>query len=95
MTSLSARVARARWNSPFAVPNASHSASAAALTEMRLLFLVADEARDVHERYLQDNVHVTSLVEAGELVRASIVLEEYLLRAEQHLVGRYAEQLKG
>lgn len=65
------------------------------LTEMRLLFLVADEARDVHERYLEDNVHVASLVEAGELVRASIVLEEYLLRAEQHLVGRYAEQLPG
>ena len=65
------------------------------LTEMRLLFLVADEARDVHERYLEDNVHVASLVESGELVRASIVLEEYLLRAEQHLVGRYAEQLPG
>ena len=65
------------------------------LTEMRLLFLVADEARDVHERYLEDNVHVAFLVEAGELVRASIVLEEYLLRAEQHLVGRYAEQLPG
>ena len=65
------------------------------LTEMRLLFLVADEARDVHERYLEDNVHVASLVEAGELVRASIVLEEYLLRAEQHLVGRYADQLPG
>lgn len=60
------------------------------LTEMRLLFLVVAAPRDVHEQYLVDNAHIVGLVEAGELVRASIALEDYLLRAEQHLVGRYA-----
>lgn len=60
------------------------------LTEIRLLFLVVAAAQDVHERYLDDNLHVAALVEAGELVRASIALEDYLLRAERHLVGRYA-----
>jgi DNA-binding GntR family transcriptional regulator len=65
------------------------------LTEIRLLFLVVAAAQDVHERYLDDNLHVTALVEAGELVRASIALEDYLLRAEQHLVGRYAAHSTG
>jgi DNA-binding GntR family transcriptional regulator len=60
------------------------------LAEIRLLFLVVAAAQDVHERYLDDNLHVAGLVEARELVRASIALEDYLLRAEQHLVGRYA-----
>ncbi len=62
------------------------------LAEMRLLFLVVAAAQDVHEQYLDDNLHVAGLVEAGELVRASIALEDYLLRAEEHLVGRYAER---
>jgi hypothetical protein len=57
-----------------------------------LLFLVVAAAQDVHEQYLDDNLHVAGLVEAGELVRASIALEDYLLRAEEHLVGRYAER---
>ncbi len=65
------------------------------LTEIRLLFLVVAAAQDVHERYLDDNLHLTALVEAGELVRASIALEDYLLRAEQHLVGRYAAHSTG
>ncbi|MGB9377362.1 MAG: GntR family transcriptional regulator [Mycobacteriales bacterium] len=63
------------------------------LTEMRLLFVVVAAPRDVHEQYLEDNAHIAGLVEAGELVRASIALEEYLLRAEDHLVGRYAAHL--
>lgn len=62
------------------------------VTEMRLLFIAVGAAREVHERYLDDNIHVAALVESGELARAIIALEEYLLRAEQHLVGRYAEQ---
>ncbi len=63
------------------------------IAEMRLLFLVVAGARDVHERYLDDNIHIATLVETGELIRASIALEEYLLRAEQHLVGWYSEYL--
>jgi DNA-binding GntR family transcriptional regulator len=63
------------------------------LTEMRLLFVTVAAAQDVHERYLADNVHILALVEAGDLLRASVALEEYLLRAEEHLVGRYAGQV--
>ncbi len=65
------------------------------LTEMRLLFLVVGSARDVHEGYLADNLRIAGLVEAGELIRAGIALEEYLLRSEHQLVGRYAECLSG
>lgn len=63
------------------------------LTESRLLFVVVGAAQDVHERYLEDNIRIAAHVQAGELVRALVALEEYLLRSEKHLVGRYADQL--
>lgn len=63
------------------------------IAEMRLLFLVVGEARDVHGAYLDDNIHIATLVERGELIRASIALEEYLLRAEQEVVGQYSGYL--
>ena len=63
------------------------------IAEMRLLFLVVGGARDVHQSYLDDNIHIATLVERGELIRASIALEEYLLRAEQEVVGRYSGYL--
>lgn len=60
------------------------------VTEMRLLFLVVAAAREVHEPYIEDNLRIAALVGSGELVRAAIALEAYLLRAERHLVGLYA-----
>jgi DNA-binding GntR family transcriptional regulator len=63
------------------------------IAEMRLLSLVVADALDGHERYLDENLHIATLVETGELIRAGIALEDYLLRAEQHLVGRYSEYL--
>lgn len=63
------------------------------VTEMRLLFLVVAAAREVHEPYVEDNCRIAALVESDELIRAAIVLEEYLLRAEHHLVGLYAGHL--
>lgn len=60
------------------------------LTEMRLLFVEVDGARQVHEPYLEDNARIAALVLGGDLVRAAVVLEEYLLRAERHLVGLHA-----
>lgn len=57
------------------------------LTEMRLLFVDVASARAVHEPYLPDNARIAGLVLAGDLVRASVALEEYLLRAERHLVA--------
>lgn len=59
------------------------------LTEMRLLFLVVASAREVHEPYIEPNAQIAGLVEMGELVRASVVLEDYLFRAEAHLVSVY------
>ncbi len=64
----------------------------ALLTEMRLLFVVVAPAREVHADYLEDNVRIAGLVEAGELARAGTVLEDYLLRAERRLVGWYADR---
>ena len=63
------------------------------IAEMRLLFLVVGGVQDVHEAYLDDNIHIAALIERGELIRASIALEEYLLRAEQEVVGRYSGYL--
>ncbi len=57
------------------------------LTEMRLLFVDVASARAVHEPYLADNARIAGLVAAGDLVRAAVALEEYLLRAERHLVA--------
>lgn len=63
------------------------------VTELRLLFVAVGAAREVHEPYLDDHIRIASLVQLGELARAAVVLEEYLLRAERELVGRYAEHL--
>lgn len=65
------------------------------VTEMRLLFVAVGAAREVHEPYLDANLHICMLVEAGELPRAVVALEDYLLRAERHLVGRYEQHLSG
>lgn len=58
------------------------------LTEVRLLFVDVASPREVHELYLTINERLLTLVEVGDLVRAAIVLEDYLLRAERDLVGR-------
>lgn len=58
------------------------------LTESRLLFVDVASPREVHELYLTINERLLTLVEVGDLVRAAIVLEDYLLRAEHDLVGR-------
>ncbi|AKT50997.1 GntR family transcriptional regulator [Arsenicicoccus sp. oral taxon 190] len=60
------------------------------LTEMRLLFVVVGPAREVHEHYVEHNEQLARLVEAGELVRVAVALEDYLLQAEEHLVGEFA-----
>ncbi|TWE11256.1 GntR family transcriptional regulator [Rudaeicoccus suwonensis] len=65
------------------------------LTEMRLLFVVVASARDVHEPYVDLNEQIATLIEAGQIVRAAVVLEEYLMRAERHLLDRYASSVDG
>lgn len=60
------------------------------LTEMRLLFVVVADPREVHEPYLQRNAHLHDLVAAGSISRAAIYLEGYLLDAETSLVEMYA-----
>lgn len=65
------------------------------LTEMRLLFVVVADPRSVHERYVEPNLHIAELVASGEMARASVALEEYLLAAQEHLLGVYAEHFTG
>lgn len=57
------------------------------IIEMRLLFLSVGTPFEVHDRYLDENRRIVELVRAGELARAAIALETYLLAAERHLVG--------
>ena len=60
------------------------------LTEMRLLFVVVADPRSVHGRYVEANARIADLVVAGEVVRAAVALEEYLLGSETHLLELYA-----
>ena len=60
------------------------------LTEMRLLFVVVSDPRSVHERYVEANLRLAGLVAAGEVGRAAVALEEYLLASEAHLLEVYA-----
>ncbi|GAA1228719.1 GntR family transcriptional regulator [Oryzihumus leptocrescens] len=60
------------------------------LTEMRLLFVVVADPRSVHGRYVEANARIADLVAAGEVVRAAVALEEYLLGSEAHLLEVYA-----
>jgi len=60
------------------------------LTEMRLLFVVVADPRSVHGRYVEANARIADLVVAGEVVRAAVALEEYLLGSEAHLLELYA-----
>lgn len=57
------------------------------MVEVRLLFLTAGTPFEVHDRYLDENRRIAELVRAGELARAAIAVETYLLAAERHLVG--------
>lgn len=63
------------------------------LTEMRLLFVVVASARDVHEPYVDLNEQIATLIGTGQIVRAAVVLEDYLMRAERHLLDRYAASM--
>ena len=66
------------------------------LTEMRLVFVALGEgvgAEEVHGPWVDENARIAGLLAAGQLVRAAVVLEDYLLRAEHHLVGLYGEHL--
>ncbi|GAB3708528.1 GntR family transcriptional regulator [Mariniluteicoccus flavus] len=57
------------------------------VTEIRLFFLTAGTPDEVHDRYLDENRRILELVRAGDLPRAAVALETYLLDAERHLVG--------
>ena len=65
------------------------------LTEMRLLFVVVSDPRSVHERYVEANLRIAGLVAAGQVVRAAVALEEYLLGSEAHLLDLYAGHFSG
>ncbi|MGN6635348.1 MAG: GntR family transcriptional regulator [Oryzihumus sp.] len=65
------------------------------LTEMRLLFVVVADPRSVHGRYVEPNARIAELVAAGEVVRAAVALEEYLLGSEAHLLEVYASHFSG
>ncbi|HEX8972077.1 GntR family transcriptional regulator [Oryzihumus sp.] len=65
------------------------------LTEMRLLFVVVADPRSVHGRYVEANARIADLVTAGEVVRAAVALEEYLLGSEAHLLELYASHFSG
>ncbi|MEL4356814.1 MULTISPECIES: GntR family transcriptional regulator [unclassified Luteococcus] len=51
----------------------------------RLRFLALGNPREVHEGFIQENERIAALLEAGQVARARVALEVYLLRAQQEL----------
>lgn len=55
--------------------------------ELRLVFHAMPDPRTFHEPYLERNVEIAALVEAGELEAASAALTDYLHHAEATLLA--------
>lgn len=65
----------------------------AVIAELRLAFVVLPDARAMHEPYVARNVALATQVAEGRLLEAADSLDEYLRRAEQHLLEAYGETL--
>lgn len=61
--------------------------AAMAMTSMRLVFLTAGTADEVHRPYVTENRDLFELIAHHDLSRAALHLESYLQRAERHLLS--------
>jgi DNA-binding GntR family transcriptional regulator len=59
------------------------------LAEQRLAFHVMDPVKEYHQPYLQDNLQICNLIEAGEGEQAAQHLADYLDRARDQLIEAF------
>ncbi|RLV54540.1 GntR family transcriptional regulator [Aeromicrobium phragmitis] len=59
------------------------------LAEMRLVFFQAGSAEDFHGPYVELNREIAEHVAAGRIDEAAALLEDYLTRAERHLLSAF------
>lgn len=65
------------------------------LAELRLVFHVMPTIRDFYEPYLDDNERIATLVERGRSQDATVALLDYLNRAEDQILRRFASKSAG
>ncbi|MFC6015955.1 GntR family transcriptional regulator [Plantactinospora solaniradicis] len=63
------------------------------LAEIRLAFHVMDAPQTFHQPYLERHRELLELIRAGDVERATAVLDDYLRTAERQLVDAYAERM--
>ncbi len=63
------------------------------LAELRLAFGLLDDLEFLHAPYVDMNIKIVDLFEAGQLAEASAELHEYLVHSERILLGVYARRL--
>ncbi|NWF27403.1 GntR family transcriptional regulator [Streptomyces sp. PKU-EA00015] len=61
------------------------------LAELRLVFHAMDNPRGFHEPFLERNRQILSALREADLVRAELLLADYLADAEKLLIQRYSE----
>jgi DNA-binding GntR family transcriptional regulator len=64
------------------------------VAELRLAFVVLADARAMHEPYVAENVALAAQVAGGRLLEAADMLDDYLRRAETHLLEAYGQTLE-
>lgn len=63
------------------------------LAEIRLAFHVMAAPQTFHQPYLERHRELLGLIRAGDVERATAVLDDYLRTAERQLVDAYAERM--
>jgi DNA-binding GntR family transcriptional regulator len=63
------------------------------LAELRLAFGLLKDPELLHAPYIENNVKILELFEAGKLAESSTALSEYLLHSERTVLAVYARRL--
>ncbi len=61
--------------------------------ELRLAFSLLDDPEYLHEPYVDRNLRVLALYDAGQTVEAAAILEEYLVQSERTVIAAYSRAL--
>ena len=63
------------------------------LAELRLAFGLLKDPEFLHAPYVDMNVHILELFEAGKLAESSVALNDYLVHSERIILAVYARRL--
>ena len=58
--------------------------------ELRLAFSLLDDPEYLHEPYVERNLRVWELYDAGQGAEAAVILEEYLMQSERTVIAAYS-----